>query len=1131
MNKQSDVGSNYKCIKDDASMTEKQQSFLLTLNNQLDQFQRTTRTRSGSTNTSQRERQTLRRLTTIILTSIQDLILIPPHSICSKDGESCFDVADDVKAALTVLLNDWGTGDVQVYTALVEALIRSYSVEPSLCPHEKQWSDSVQNFILLDLLPYVTHGDSENCYHAQSVIAQALIQILSSSTDNFSSYSPIIDWCRWHLDYMYYQQQYPLHDSFTVTKSIRLNYVLSPEIYELGVTLLRKVNSPYLLPTTLRIVLGHFNVMITSNTEHNTLLLQHATKVVETLRQRLGDFMLFRQQYISADDSLGKSLKEIDRTDSRNHLTWQLHLAHVIVEAVTNESGIQGDWWTTAYLQQLMLIVDRKAPQSRSTFLVKDKRSDIEDPCVTTYININDGCHHSSFVALDWIFVIALLPLSSSRHHRSLFTIIHALSRSKEDTEEICSLPTFHSLSTLIDIVLLKDYTASADNYSPSFVETSEISVNILDTIQYVHTQEQLVPGLLQLAVVLLLNPERISSSWSIEGNNAFYNKPSLSSLDRDKQDSTPLTRTPPQSWVHDFVLYLHGRLDCHRQEELVNILLHLVDEITRGLDCCTHMDSFTDFFVINETNSNYRERGVRSCKRTISDPPWQNVYVTSTLNSERTGGPYIVLQSVYASLNCLAKKAPECLIRCKDELIKRLLMTSLEGAAPPYEPIVRPICSILVSLLISPTNTVKNDFSDVKSTGSFTLAEVLLLLQKLLFGEPIRGDTSRVIRGILLATELLSTQGDIVLTLDNRKCIQEWVLRILLPSTRRMVDPELGIPGLLFLQAWIAWNENNNCHDVNFLVFQHFKMIIANTGLIQMIDRFQGGAANERFLSANPTSLFAYSSPEAPSELVEHNDKRGPFTRNLVFGVHFFLRHSGDVALCPFRWAHVTNWIYALVDTYLHMGRNKASKNWCPNNWLLASLEFPVINTSLFKRSIEAQNSVVEWIYEKVSHFDISEGSQQEHCFPAAYADTIVRCLFSKKMRQFLDSVKCLSLALLLGISLSAAVLKNAFEHVRTLETDTRDLKVLLKLQMTKIYDLRAKSTTIDSLFSAVGSALRRSLLRKKRATVVLSDDSSDGSSGVVPASSVRTIQVRHLIVIVHVSIHFLSHTAKISC
>ena len=48
-------------------------------------------------------------------------------------------------------------------------------------------------------------------------------------------------------------------------------------------------------------------------------------------------------------------------------------------------------------------------------------------------------------------------------------------------------------------------------------------------------------------------------------------------------------------------------------------------------------------------------------------------------------------------------------------------------------------------------------------------------------------------------ATELirLSSVND-----DDKDCINQWVLRVLLPTTRRMLDPELGS----YPQAWSFW-------------------------------------------------------------------------------------------------------------------------------------------------------------------------------------------------------------------------------------------------------------------------------------------------------------------------------------
>jgi hypothetical protein len=121
-----------------------------------------------------------------------------------------------------------------------------------------------------------------------------------------------------------------------------------------------------------------------------------------------------------------------------------------------------------------------------------------------------------------------------------------------------------------------------------------------------------------------------------------------------------------------------------------------------------------------------------------------------------------------------------------------------------------------------------------VHNGGGLDSSEVMMLLQKLLFSSSgafgrATGDSTRIVRGLLLATELIRLPS---LNDGDRDCIKQWVLRILLPSTRRMVDPELGSPGLAFLEAWMSGGDASSSKDV----FQHFKMILANTGLIQML-------------------------------------------------------------------------------------------------------------------------------------------------------------------------------------------------------------------------------------------------------------------------------------------------------
>jgi hypothetical protein len=1080
MSSLSDFNGNGAAVNFDylSAFQSKRESLLLQLNNQVHQFKENSSTENPS-DTSQHRQKLQRQVTAKILKSIQDLLLLP-LTIAFRDFRKTLSSAiDDVVDAVLILVDEWGMGDFQVCTALVEALNRSYAAAKEPSYDGLQGIESFQHFVLLDLLPHVINGDTENCNHAQSMVANALVQIVCSYGVNFALTSPIIQWCRWQLDNVYPHRRSSLHN-FPLIDTEPHKLVLPSEVQELGLVLLRNVHSPNLLPSAFRIVLDHISVIATCNAINSAMMYKHASDSMSLLRQRLIDFTSIRVQSKSDSEGIHEESMPREKQNSQQCL-WQRQLVQVIVMALNEETAHQSELLTAVYLQQLMVTME-KTPKSMSDMTINGKDADLNGLGTNAFHCKSDNIH-PQLLALDWIVISFLFSkLSISSQQRSLlFEICDSLCEFEQDARTCCAFSVYQSLMSAMKVLLLQDHDVG--------MEISEATpVIACDTLELGSFQQELVSGLLILDVALLLSSSRAVASRTEELMGPFVtNGISFpSSMIAHELFRFPTTMMSAPSWVHDFTLNLFECLDSHRQAEFVTILLQLVDETALQLQRCATSESPSKFWLPHRP---WKRQVIAISEQHLDEATIGENYDRKTL----------VLRSVCSILICLAEKSPKAFLCFKEELFQRLLLPAFEELTLNNE-VVRPICKILVSLWSIPEHCCDSDCNQ-----RLKCSEVLLLVQKLLFGEPSRVGTSRVVRGIVLATELLETRSNNSILMENRKRIQEWVVQCLLPSTRRMVDPEIGLSGLLFLQSWIDRNERSDENMANAIVFNHFKMIVANTGLIQMVDTYQASG------NYSDSSLLGYSSSIGTSDSLvkDQRERDRPLPRAMLFGICFFLRHAGNIELCPGRWNFATDWVYSLVDKYLHMGRTTASKNWQPNNWLLASLEFPLIYTSCFKRSVDAQNLVVEWISEKLCHFDVSNGIQAVNCLPAAYADTTVRCLSSKALRLLIDSANCLSLSLLIGMSLSAAVLRNAFDHALSLETGSQNFPPLLKLQIAKIYDLRAKSLSMDSFLTAIGLALRRSILRKKRATVVLSDDSSDNSCAAVPVASVRSIQV----------------------
>jgi hypothetical protein len=1035
-----------------------QQNLLMILKHQIHQFESECFTGCIIHTPSQQQITSQRNRTSKILICMQKLLLQSTIS-CTQESldETATILSDEIQNALNILIEQWDRGDIQIYNTFIETLLRSCSAVVSsfsssnTIPHA--WEIRVQQFILLELLPRATGSYTEKCHYAQSIIAKALLQILSlcSSATVIES---ITRWCRWYIDFYHSQQPKSLLNNMNAsTTTTTPSFMISPEIHQLGLELLRNVPSIDLLPRVTSIVLDLFSIMVTSNTMNYAILEQNANIIMTNFRQQLMEFVTPQQQ---------QNLEPLDPDcidtvrEEQHILERQLQITHLFVTSILEEDTNQGLLLTNAYLQQLQLtmMVHTVTTTSKGSHELQNRN--------------DQGCDslHMNVLSIDWIFVMMVMSSSSSssRHQSTISSILNFWCNNEMDCASNLWLGISQTLSTVIDIVFLDDPLSSVDKRPPSSGVAIQVSNTLLKSIKYRHTQQRLIPLMLQLTVVLLLCPRRRYFSY----HTTFGGR--STDIDFTRLGCEGEITIPSRPWVHRFVLNLYRRLDCDHQKELVRMLLHLVD-------------------------------GCSNCARASDIAPH---IISPIVKSQNEGADSFVVQSVFTILERIVDENPRSILCFKKALMERLTGSTSVDAGPTNEYVDRHICNLLISLMTKFTNKRDdNPTTGAEDMHSLSRSEMLFLVQKLMFGESLRNDTTRPARGIVLATELLFTKIDSTISEDDRNCILEWVLRCLLPSTRRMVEPELGLAGLSFLKVWIDWNESNNRSGANSFVFQHFKMILANTGLIQSLDKFQ--AVNEKDSTSVSESFLGYYALTSKSH-VNHESS----TKAMVFGVNFFLRHSSIVATNPLHWSQATDWVYALVDTYLQMGRTKAGKSWHPNNWLRAAVEFPKINTAFFKNSVEAQHLVVDWMNKFLCNFDLSYCVQHSQFFPPTYADTVIRCLSSKKLRLFIESLKFFALALIVGISLSAAVLKNAADRAWSTENSLSDYHELIKYQINKIYDLRTKSTTMDSLFSSIEAALRRSLLRKKRTAVVLSDDSSDGSNTAVTVSTGRTFQVR---------------------
>jgi hypothetical protein len=464
-------------------------------------------------------------------------------------------------------------------------------------------------------------------------------------------------------------------------------------------------------------------------------------------------------------------------------------------------------------------------------------------------------------------------------------------------------------------------------------------------------------------------------------------------------------------SQTHDVAIDLHRRFDRVRQEELVRSLLHLGDEVAS--------------IVASQRKRRLMEIGYR----------------------ERLDA---TCRAVHGLVLALAIDDPLSINRFKFVLVERL---TTEKRSSGY----KEVCAILVSLL------------DEGLGGGMDSTELMILLQKLLFSSSgIRSQGTQpenahmVGRGLVLASSMVQSHA---LPAKDRDCIFQWVLKIVLPSNRRTVQSVIGTNGLDFLSTWAAQQHGGNAD-----VFQHIKMIMANTGLVQV---------KEAYLQRNrPNIDLAYN--ETPFCFTSSaSDVTSTRRRNLLFCPNTFLHFRGFPS--PTDWAGEVSWVFTLVDTYLRQGRKQSNEalgsKWLPDGWLEAAIELPTFPISSDYKPDDGVACVLKnYVVGDIAH----NLSQLNRLRTSLLGDND---FLSRK--KHLESLLRLACALLLSIGLSIAVLGNSHDHfmglqgVGKLTEETkgreRDLLNLLKYQLLKIYDLHDRVKFLLNFVELLALALRR--------------------------------------------------------
>lgn len=476
---------------------------------------------------------------------------------------------------------------------------------------------------------------------------------------------------------------------------------------------------------------------------------------------------------------------------------------------------------------------------------------------------------------------------------------------------------------------------------------------------------------------------------------------------------------------VSQFFLNLYERLleaPHLKEESLVDALLQLAQEAGDG----DHVVSFC------QSSRTARKRKIqlgedRIAAGTPVTPEWR------PLNQ----------RSINSVLQRLVSEYPDSLNGFKTILLRHLTKSMDFDGTTFDKAAVEEDCSLLLSTKIDSSEIISIIKNALQSSS----------------GQCGQTVPSRVRFGLILAR--LVTMSALY-SVKDKNTVRQWVKEVILPTFRRMLHPELGLYCVEFLRAQVPFSGESSSSSSKFL-FSQLKELLGNTGLIQKLSLY------ERTMDKRVLVGYGF----VPSEI---RTKKGASGR-IVFCVEYFLQRN-DMS-DPTIWPQVLLWIFDLVDVYLEMGRKKSASKWNPDAWLQSAIAV----SSLPPVQLAAEPSLTQMelasLYSRLNRFEAA----MPVCSYAVSSKSIVTdTLLMEGVQEHLNVLFRFELSLLIAIAMSLAVLRNAYKHSTLGDDESTKQLGMLKHQLTKVYDLHAKSMGVLELLKRFLAVSKRSYRTKKR-------------------------------------------------
>jgi hypothetical protein len=435
---------------------------------------------------------------------------------------------------------------------------------------------------------------------------------------------------------------------------------------------------------------------------------------------------------------------------------------------------------------------------------------------------------------------------------------------------------------------------------------------------------------------------------------------------------------------------------------------------------------------------------------------------------------PYTIL-SIAKTLKQIALLEAQCIVPLKNSIIQLLEYPFGTGTRIGSNHDEYPnddIGSCLSDLLVIILKAVHDSTDNYNDQDEIKMSSVRLV-SRLLSSRSSNVNRYSVCSsqtwGLLFASKLYQLE---MLSKMEKEKIKDMVIRLALSETKQMVDPQVGIRVLEFLNIRKEETKTDE-------IFNYVKQLLSRTGLIQRKQNFETDMTSppETLISRNNTNTI--SSP----------DQTGTKNYDIVFCIDFYSRNNPTFAH-PQISILTTDWIFRLTDTYLQLCREKSF--WKADRWLQASFQYPSLKLPT-SRSRKMQKALD--LLKKI----ISDNPQEQFNPVTEDVDEIAEILsflefeeIMKVKNALINDMQCLFIA---G-ALSAAVFRNTCTQQNS-DADT-NLKVSfdhIKHRLDDFYTMKEKCNVIQIFLST----LSRLLLRRRN-----SKDLSNNQSRKVTKQSV---------------------------